>query len=82
MAVQLCRICEDNDVTTYTKLDICNPCYSGLYYWKSRSVGDLVKRTAQLERLNRRFEFMSATRTNVRSGQKKANARKRKSTKR
>ena len=60
-----CSICEDTEVNKHTKLGICDACYAGLQYWKGRSVGDLIKRVAQVERLNKRFAFMTVTRTNA-----------------
>ena len=59
-----CKICDDNDVTRYTKLGICDNCYAGMAYWRGRSVGDVIKRDAQLTRLRKRSAFMMGDRTN------------------
>ena len=59
-----CQICEDGVVSRYKKLRICDCCYSGLQYWKGKSVGDVIKRDAQLRRLRRRSAFMMGARTN------------------
>lgn len=59
-----CKICEDNPVNRHKKLKICDSCYSGINYWRSRSVGDLVKHDAKLTRLQKRSAFMMGQRTN------------------
>ncbi|MEM1433146.1 MAG: hypothetical protein AAGG11_03755 [Pseudomonadota bacterium] len=59
-----CRICEDNLVNRHKRLQICDSCYSGINYWRSRSVGDLVKHDAKLTRLKKRAAFLMGQRTN------------------
>ena len=59
-----CRVCDDHEVERYMKLKVCDSCYAGLRYWRGRSVGDVIKRDAQLTRLRKRSEFMMGVRTN------------------
>lgn len=59
-----CTICQDLEVTRYKKLKVCNNCYAGMAYWRGRTVGDVIKRDAQLTRLRKRSAFMMGVRTN------------------
>jgi hypothetical protein len=38
-------------------LDVCDPCYTGLYRWNKRSVKQKIRRLDQLDRLERRLQF-------------------------
>lgn len=38
---------------------LCNPCYQGLYYWRGRTPGDMVKRQRQLKVLENRMSMMT-----------------------
>ncbi len=60
----ICRVCEEQQVERYRKLSVCNACYAGLQYWRGKSVGDLIKRDAQLTRIQKRSAFMLGLRTN------------------
>jgi hypothetical protein len=59
-----CKVCDDNIVQRYRKLGVCNACYASLQYWRGKSVGDLIKRDAQLTRMKKRASFMMGLRTN------------------
>lgn len=59
-----CNVCDDNLVHRYRKLGVCNACYASLQYWRGKSVGDLIKRDAQLTRMKKRASFMMGLRTN------------------
>ena len=47
----------DNDVV-YHHLRVCSACYSGLAYWRGRSLHDKEKRLTQIKRLNGRMRHM------------------------
>ena len=59
-----CKICDDHPVTRHKRLGVCTSCYSGISYWRGRSVGDLIKHDAKLARLKKRTAFMMGVRTN------------------
>lgn len=38
---------------------LCKACYSGMYYWKNRTPGDVIKRMRQVQRLQDRMEMLT-----------------------
>jgi hypothetical protein len=54
----LCSICEDREVTQMTKLGICDTCYHGMYYWRGKSVRQIMNRQKQLEVFQRRMSLL------------------------
>ena len=44
-----CALCETEKVH-YLEAKLCYNCYAFVYYWKKRSVTDLMKRFQQLDR--------------------------------
>lgn len=47
----------DNDIR-HRELEICYTCYSGLRYWRGRSMAAKRARQQQVIRLNARMEYM------------------------
>jgi len=54
----ICSICEDREVTQMTKLGICDTCYNGMYYWRGKSVRQIMNRQKQLEVFQRRMSLL------------------------
>ena len=53
-----CKIENCDNAVDYHILGVCRTCYSGLAYWRGRSVYDKRKRLKQIQRLNGRMEHM------------------------
>jgi hypothetical protein len=53
-----CKIGNCDNEAAYPILGVCSACYSGLAYWRGRSVYDKRKRLKQTERLTSRMEHM------------------------
>lgn len=37
---------------------LCITCYNGMYYWRNRSIGDIMHRQRQLTKLANRMELL------------------------
>ncbi len=53
-----CKIPNCENAVVYHHLGVCSACYSGLAYWRGRSVHDKRKRLTQTLRLTSRMEHI------------------------
>lgn len=54
MAKSTCRFCDNApDIG-----ELCRACYSSINYWRKRTPTELVERQDQLEKFQRRMEFL------------------------
>ncbi len=59
--MEWCNICDEEEVTDMTQLRVCNNCYNALYYWKKKSVKDTIQRQHNLEKYQRRMDYINGT---------------------
>jgi len=58
---EVCSICEENEITNMPNLGICVTCYNGMYYWRNKSVKQVVQRQKKLEIYQRRMALMKGS---------------------
>jgi hypothetical protein len=59
-----CKICSSKAEVA----GLCRPCYQSAYYWSKKTPGQMVKRMNDLERYERRMDYMLG---NVRAHKKR-----------
>lgn len=60
-STEWCEICDETEVTTHTRLGVCNACYSALYYWKGASVKKILQRRADLKKYQTRMALIAGS---------------------